>query len=152
MTEKLHSHVPKKIRIIVMLRHDLLYIRRETFTSYQMHLYFMLCLETLSSRRPLRNNNEQLLPPRAAGPTPTTSRRPPAPWRRHDALPRSRPPASVAARICGANDAATGLAKADATDDQLALGDQEKRHQRQSLLTFFHPDDAADTAERWIVE
>ena len=82
-------------------------------------------------------NNSSRPAPRAAGPTPTTSRRPPAPWRRHDALPRSRPPAAVAARICGADDRATGLSKADATDDRLALGDHEKRHQRQSLLTFF---------------
>ena len=129
-----------------MLRHNLLYIRRKTFTSSQIHLYFTLCLETLSSRKPLLNAQQQRTNPSPAPRWPDANDRPrslsscpPAPWRRHDALPRSRPPAAVAARICSADDRATGLSKADVTDDRLALGDHEKRHQRQSSLTFLTP-------------
>ena len=87
---------------------------------------------------------QQILPP---APPPAGRRQrlrslPPSAFARTMAeprLPRSRPPAAVAIRICGADDRATGLSKADATDDRLAQGDQEKRHQRQRSLTFFTP-------------
>ena len=54
-------------------------------------------------------------------------------------LPRSRPPAAVAARICGADERATGLSKEDATGYRLALGDQKKRDGQPSSLTFSPP-------------